>query len=627
MDQAKLIDTLRIPELKRGTLAVELTPKALQEWREGLPLANLQETTRQVFTLLRDANRLQLPDKGRLLLLEALGPQIDYISGALTKGAQGHAHPLPEKVTKLVQLNQELLAEAAIAYKIVARGLLGKRFMFGGSGQRQLVVALQAVLHYFGRIVLESYRTYVPFPEGLWGEIHATYLLAESRKLNHQKSDDFSEGWRMTISDSYKRLMLVALASPYHFERGTIDLLYLRLSEWSSSCHLRPYGHLPEDQVHIVIRLDGSMPPSFKVLEGDDDTDWAQVRLLDAGELLAIIEDEIERQKDGPAKKAKRTDEMPHLPTTTLQMLHESWSGPTTRAETRYQGEVQVQVAIGLNAAHYFLTHGHGSANHMVAPGPQLEVPEDVQELSLEVAERALDMQDGELVSTAEQKRDKIADMLLPQAAAAAWTENRRVEPPRSFACRTHDFSASGCQLVCSKASELTISVGDLLCIGFDDTESGRWKIGTARWIRQRSGQETQVGVRILANEGRGVKAGVCDESGYVGDISDCILLPGKEGVTLLTPRMPFALDKMVYMLDGDEEHFIRLGENAETSSRFGRFEFRPCTKREIDRIQAERNKPVARLSKAQLEAMERGENVQDILNESGAWEGMRHDW
>jgi uncharacterized small protein (DUF1192 family) len=626
MDHAKLIETLRIPELKRGTLAVELTPKALQEWRDGLPLANLQETTRQVFTMLRDANRLQLPEKGRLLLLEALEPQIEYISGALTKGAQGHAHPLPEKVTKLVKLNQELLAEAAIAYKIVARGLLGKRFMFGGGGQRQLVTALQAVLHYFGRIVLESYRTYVPFPEGLWGEIHATYALAEARKLDQQKSDDFSEGWRMTIGDSYKRLMLVALASPYHFERGTIDLLHRRLSEWSSACHLLQYAGAPSDQLHIVIRLDGSAPPSFKVLEGDDVAEPTQVRVLDANALVAILEDEIERQKDGPAKP-KRDDDMPHLQTTTLQMLLESWSGPTTRAETRYQGEVQVQVAIGLNAAHYFLTHGHGSADHMVAPGLEVEVPEDVQELSLEVAERALEMNEGELVSTTEQKRDKIADMLLPQAAAAAWTDYRRAEPPRSYACRTQDFSASGCQLLCAKESELTISVGDLLCIGFDDTTSGRWKVGTARWIRQRSGQETQVGVRILANEGRGVKAGVCDETGYVGDISDCILLPGKEGVTLLTPRMPFALDKMVYMLDGDEEHFIRLGENAETSSRFARFDFRPCTQKEIDRIQAERNKPVARLSKEQLEAMERGENVQDILNESGAWEGMRHDW
>ncbi|MDX1592826.1 MAG: hypothetical protein R3298_01165 [Gammaproteobacteria bacterium] len=629
MDHAKLIESLRVPELKSGTLPVELSPKALQQWRESLPLANLQETTRQVFTMLRDANRLKLPDKGRLLLLDVLRPQIDYISGALTKGAQGHAHPLPEKVTKLVKLNQELLSEAAIAHKIVARGLLGKRFLFGGGGQRQLATMLQATLHYLGGVVLESYRTYVPFPEGLWGEIHAAYALAEARNIDQLKSDEFSEGGKMTLGDTYKRLMLLALASPYHFERGTIDLLYRRLSEWSSACELRALEADGDGTMNIVIRLDGSAPPSFQVLEGDGGGDGSptQVRVLDATPLITILEDEIERQSgDMPAKK--RDDGMPSLTTTVLQMLRESWSGPTTRAETRYQGEVEVRIAIGLNAASYFLSHGHGATEELVDSGAPPERDDATEELSIEVTERTLDMQEGELVTTTEKKRDRIADMLLPQAAAAAWTENRRTEAPRSYTCRTQDFSASGCQLVCAKDSEVTISVGDLLCIGFDDTDSGRWKIGTARWIRQRSGQETQVGVRILANEGRGVKAGVCDDTGYVGDVSDCILLPGKEGVTLLTPRMPFATDKMVYMLDGEEEHFIRLGENIEISSRFGRFEFRPCTRKEVDRIQAERNRPVARLSKEQIEAMERGESVEKILSDSsGVWDGMRHDW
>lgn len=621
MDHAKLIETLRVPEQSRGTLPLELSPRALQAWREALPLANLQETTRQVFTLLRDANRLQLPDKGRLLLLDALRPQVDYISGALTKGAQGHAHPLPAKVTRLVQVNQELLSEMAIGHKILAREMLRKRFLFGGR-ERLLADALQAVLYYLGCVVLESYRTYVPFPEGLWGEIHCTYALAESRRLTHLKSESFSEGGRLTLDDSYKRLMLLALASPYHFERGTIDLLHQRLSAWSSACELKPLETDNNGAMHIVIRLDGSAPPSFQVIEEGEEQAPTDVRVLDAVTLNAILDDEIERQQSGHPLR-KREDGMPHLPTAVLMMLRESWSGPTTRGETRYQGDVQVQVAIGLNAACYFLHQGHGTLDELVVPAT-----ESADELSIEISERALDMTEGELITTTERKRDRVADMLLPQAAAAAWTEMRRKEAPRSYTCRTLDFSASGCQLVCAKESELTLSVGDLLCIGFDDTASGRWKIGTARWIRQRSGQETQVGVRILANEGRAVQAGVSDETGYVGDISDCILLPGRDGVTLLTPRMPFATDKMVFLQDGEEEQFIRLGVNIENSSRFARFQFRSCSEKEVARIQAERNRPVAHLSKQQLEAMERGESVEKILGDSsGVWDGMRHDW
>jgi hypothetical protein len=628
MDHTKLIETMKVPEQKSGSLPIELNPKALQEWRESLPLANLQTTTRDVFELLRDANRLKIGDKQRLLLLETLRPQIDYISGALTKGYQGHAHPLPEKVTRLVQLNQELLSEAAIGRKIIARELLGKRLLFGGGRGRQLADVLQAVLHYLGRIVLESYRTYVPFPDGLWGEFHATYALAEARNLTHMKSEMYSEQGRMTLGDTYKRLVLLALASPYHLERGTIDLLYTRLTEWSSACSLKRLEEDDDGEMHIVVRLDGNAPPCFQVMQDSEEEAPSEVRVLEATNLCAILEDEIERQKGGEKPKAR--DDMPPLPMQELIMLRESWSGPTTRGEARYQGDVQVQVAIGLNAACYFLMHGHGAVEEPVKPGPA-GLPEsqaEAQELSLEVSAASVDLEEGAVVSATEQKRDRVADLLLPQAAAAAWTELRSKEKPQSYACRTADFSASGCQLVCHKDSELTISVGDLLCIGFDDTASGRWKVGTARWIRQRSGHETQVGVRILANEGRGVKAGVCDESGYVGDLSDCILLPGKEQVTLLTPRMPFAPEKLVFMKDGDEERYIRLGENAERGSRYARFEFRACTEREIEKIRADHNRPVANLTKEQLERMEKGESIDSILSDnSGVWEGMRHDW
>ena len=622
---ARLIEKIRIPEQKAGRLPLDLNPKALQEWREALPLANLQATVREVFGLLRDSNRLEIPLKQRLLLLDALRPQIEYISGALTKGCLGHAHPLPEKVIRLVQLNQELLSEAAIGRKIVARELLGKKLLFG-SRERQLADALQSVLHYLGWIVLESYRTYVPFPEGLWGEIHAIHELARWRRLTHLKSDAFSDEGRLTIEDSYMRLVLLALASPYHIERSAIHKIYLRLAEWSSAAHLLPLRDGDSDEMHIVVRLGDQAPPCFHVLEDGEESVPGEVRVLDGSKLDAILEHEIERLQSGHLSPEQ--PETPRLPFEVLATLRDCWSGPTTRGESRYKGEVEVQVAIGLTAACYYLTHGHGSVDEMVESGPVLHAADAIEELSLEVDAPKADFDTGGMISSTEQKRDKIADMLLPQAAAAAWTERRSQEKPRSCTCRTVDFSASGCQLACAKESELTISVGDLLCVGFDDTSTGRWKVGTARWIRQRSGSETQVGVRILANEGRGVKAGVCDDTGYVGDLSDCILLPGRDQVTLLTPRMPFAAEKMIYMLDGEEEHYLRLKENLETSSRFARFNFRQCTEKELAKIEAERNRPVARLSKAQLEAMERGESIEKVLGEnSGVWDGMRHDW
>ena len=204
MDKKKLADALHVPEQESGPLPFDLNLKALQSWREGLPLANLQETTRRVYTLLREVNRLKANEKQRLGFLEALRPSIDYVSQGLSKGSQGHAHPLPEKVTRLVKLNQDLLAEAAIGHKILVRDWLGTRLLFG-KRERLLGDGLQAVLHYLGRIVLESYRSYVPFPPGVWGEIHTAHAAAAQRKLQRHVSQGYSENGHVSLADSYLR--------------------------------------------------------------------------------------------------------------------------------------------------------------------------------------------------------------------------------------------------------------------------------------------------------------------------------------------------------------------------------------------------------------------------------------
>jgi len=635
MDKKKLAEALIVPEQESGPLPFDLNIKALQAWRDGLPLANLQETTRRVYTLLREVNRLKASEKQRLGFLEALSPSIDYVSQGLSKGCQDHAHPLPEKVTRLVRLNQEILSEAAIGHKIMVRDWLSRRFLFGGR-ERQLADGMQAVLHYLGRIVLESYRTYVPFPDGLWGEIHAIYQAAEQRRVGHLKSEAFSERGRMTLADSYMRTVLLALASPYHLERGTIDTIYKCLTEWSSACRLKPLAECDDDEMHIVVRLDGNAPPFFQVMESADRSgleDAGNSQVLEASGLNAIVESELEKIKN----RDQHSKEKPLLRPDVLVVLRDCWSGPTTRGESRYHGEVDVEVAVGLNAAHFFLTHGHGTSADEIGTEPVEASSEEegsaALELSVEITERAVDM-DGSLITSIDQKRDHVAEMLMPAEVAASWTQTRSHESPRSHTCTTVDFSANGLQVLCPPKTDLTLNVGDLVCLGFDEGAQGRWKLGTVRWIRQRSEGDTQVGIWILASEGRGVKAGVCDDRGYYSDLSSCVELPGHEGPTLLTPRMPFAKGKVAVIIDGDEQHFVRLGSNVESVNRFARFEYSALSVHETEKFESakDRDRPVGavrdRKMRSLMEGRELPENVDDILeDDTGLWDTMPKDW
>lgn len=617
MARSVLADTLRLPSQEAGKPSVDLNLKALTDWRESLPLANLQESTRRVFMLLRETNRLALNDKQRSLLLDQLHIPINYVSDGLSKLAKRHSSPLPEKVIRLVRINEGLLAEAAIGYKSLLATSIRKRSLFINR-ERQLCDALQAVLHYLARIVLEAYSSYVPFPDDIWGEIHDVYRLAEKLNITHLKSEDFSDGGRITIADDYKRLLLLALASPYHLERSDIDLLYSQLAEWSSAVKFKSPGTAGENKLQIVVRIEADAPPCFQVMEsqGGGDQSALHSRLVDTSGLISILDRELERWQNGahtkrPADKGFKPE--------ALIMLRESWSGPTTRGELRYQGAMGVRVAVGLNAVHYYLGRGDVKVTDEVVPATGGDEPAEELELSI-------DGEASEYGSTiTDARRDSIAELLLPKETAASWTQMRAQDVPMHYTCKTLDFSTSGCQLVFSGGAAVSFNMGDILSLGFfEESDEGNWKVGVIRWLREGKQDEIYIGVRILASSARSVIASISDESGYVGDQSGCLLLADPEGTTLVTPRMPYTTDNLVRYQDAGEQHYIRLGENLETSSRFARFRFRPLTEEEMAPIHAERDRPIAEPA---LPSRLGESSVEELLEDRTAWDNMPRDW
>jgi len=617
MARIVLPDTLELPVQGGDSPSIELTAKALTEWREALPLANLQEATRRIFMLLRETNHLILPDKQRMMLLNQLREPIDYISNGMSLLAKRHTSPLPEKAIRLVRINEGLLAEAAIGYKILIANNFRKRSLFINR-ERQLCESLQAAFHYLSRIVLEAYRTYVPFPDGIWGEIHDIYRFAEQLNLTHHKSVDFSDSGRITIADDYKRILLLALASPYHLERADMDQLYSQLAEWSSAVKLKSAGAMGEDKLQIVVRTEADAPPCFQVMEVRDEGDSAALhsRFVETSGLLVILDRELEMLKNGGS--TSRLSSKGFKPEV-LMTLRESWSGPTTRGELRYEGTMEVRVAAGLNAVHYYLNRGDGKSTEKILQESGDDQPDTDLELSI-------DAEPSEYGSTlTDARRDSVAEMLLPKDAAASWTQMRNKGAPVNYACQTVDFSTSGCQLVYGGGSDVSFNVGDILCLGFfEEAQESTWKVGAIRWLRQGKRENIYIGVRILANSGRAVTASVCDETGYVGDRSGCLLLASPEGTTLITPRMPYAVGNLVRYNDEEEQIYIRLGENLETSSRFARFNFKPLTSDEMVPINSERDRPVA---ESKYTGQLGSASVEELLEDKTAWDNMPTDW
>jgi hypothetical protein len=75
----------------------DIRPKQVEDWINGLPLANLGETARQVYNALIEINALNIASEDRQRVLEQLRPTTHYIVDALKKHYVGHAFPLAAK--------------------------------------------------------------------------------------------------------------------------------------------------------------------------------------------------------------------------------------------------------------------------------------------------------------------------------------------------------------------------------------------------------------------------------------------------------------------------------------------------------------------------------------------------
>ena len=115
---------LHIPQQKLPTQdAFVNNPKLFKQWLGALPYANMGELTRNVYTALREHNKQAMPDTDRFENLEMLREPLRSIFNNLKKYFTNRTLPLPEKSQIIVNLNQSILKEVAVAYKIIASNI------------------------------------------------------------------------------------------------------------------------------------------------------------------------------------------------------------------------------------------------------------------------------------------------------------------------------------------------------------------------------------------------------------------------------------------------------------------------------------------------------------------------
>lgn len=546
-------------------------PKKVEQWIAALPRAHLGETSRLLYSALKELNQNQLSPEVRLSILEALLEPTVYAVQSLTRHVIGQAFPLSPKRFKVCQLIKELASELAVGFKVVVETALGQ----GGCapGARPVLFGMYRALEMNHLLLQATYLSYAPYPEETWRENHILYRYAYEHGTHAQPMPSGSSiGTHSTIEDIYKQILLMALVNPYQLSQDDIQRIGASLPFWASSCLLIPLGKSGEPPGLFAVDLERDEPPAYH----------AQLRgrigpcvMLDTHLLAQQLRELLSAQTGSTSTMFP--PEVCNLSQDTLRRMLLSWGLLSKRNFPRRGKSSQVQVTVGLTAT-YKLLHRRMPGTHRT----QLDSGDSTRRATYsaqpipaadgkDLYPESWDFTDTTAVASIYQRKPSGSPMTFILGGGASVN---REQAPQVF--NVTNESAGGYCLLWNQRGATAVNVGDLMCIHPKRDTVNTPNICVVRWMKSFADRMV-LGVEILSPSAEPATARVLRAEGTQGEPLETLVLPPVAAVgrpsTLLTSSMCRSGDILV-LESAAGSRLIQLTYLQQTTRSFREFQF-----------------------------------------------------
>ncbi len=569
-------------------------PSELSEWLKAQPATDLQSTTPSLLNLLQKYNRRLMPLEARFKALSLLNPAIDSVLKLLREKYQNKPLPLTEKTHGHANTCLQFLDELSCGYKIIVSEIITEKTN-NDTGSHLLIVALHAAIDHLGQLLLENYSLYRPLPKGLWGELHRLYLLAEQSNLHNQalpNNENKPNPWA-TIQHAYLRLALLALTQPNHLMPGQVATIYGYLGKWTAGCRLIKKTDTIAGAGDIVIDLADERPPAIA-------TGYARFRPVN-GRFLDIRKLQIKLEKISHNINEKQNAHIhdltlnisERLQRDLLMRLNDTWRGRAQRENERAEdGENQVSLCIGLDAAHHFTNQEqeyNPERDELYYHRPQQRSEDEGLSL-LAMDETPWDMDTPISVTADGHDQTRMSRF---EVATDVWETTHDCEihvRDKREATWAHfqmgpwlrvNKSKGGMSLRRLPENQPLVQVGSLVAY-LDHNATKIWKIGIVRWLQDSPDKNFDVGLMTLAQSGIPVAIRAIGGAGAGGEYFRSLLvrsvLSDAKTPGLLVPASIYDIGTQIVLNLQTELKYVLLTKMVETTSSFSLFEYKETT-------------------------------------------------
>lgn len=604
---------LRIPERSKAPAGAFLAkPKEVSNWVARLPMANVGETSRQVFKTLVEFNRLEIPSAAHIKVAELFLPPVKYIANNLRKYYFDVAFPLSAKNRKIAVLNRELYAELAISYKIFIDNMVtGKSGKFD---KKLLVISIHRAVRYLSLMLYQSAIFYDPYPAHTWAEIHKLYAYAERNGVHELPIREGNDKEGTSISDLYKQILLFSVCTPFTLRQREIEHIFGVLPEWSALITLERPTEVDDQPGYFISDMRSDAPPVHAMLYTREVS--ANCRILNLHGLLKALKASFDELPPELSSSDSRTINGHSSRPLLRQLIHLLGTTPK-RKFVRTRLNFELKVAIGLSAIYTLTTENQKMADMdpesallLDDDAADFDPPQDEQNTVFYTAETAslnISADSLSLESNSEINSTIGSGSISSKTVTPSWAKNATIDEEtvisstaegfgfgpgtttpgwatydklhdhETFSCKTINESAGGYCINWHGSNLPQIKVGEILGIE-SATSRNQFSIGVIRWMRNGPRQHLQIGMQVIAPNSVAIQARPTEKSDYNRIPQKCLLLPELKATgqpaTLIVPTLPFKVKDTLWINDSVGEQQIRLTRLLESTGAFSQFQF-----------------------------------------------------
>ncbi len=563
---------------KANSNSFDIRPKKVEAWLESLPKANLGETSRLIYNALVETNRTIYSYHDRTRFLELIQGTLHYITDGMRKHFVGVGFPLPKKSKNVAKATQKIYTEIATGYKISLEDMLNSNSLFPDN--RLLTLIIHRTLTSLSSELLTSYQTYSPYRKHIWQELHKIYSITKNKKCHRTLVNDADQNLsrKTTVSDEYKRILLLSLSSPYCLRHGEVNKIYSALDQWSDLIDIFDFNDKEYTKSLFAVDSLSDLPPRYLAITPTE-YKKSTIFLISTEQLTNKLRHEIQHNQDVGSTTLVGLDmKRPNLSHDLLRKLLNLWGHVPKRAFPRSSKSEKISIAMGLNSAHRIIFDTATSKNKNKNKQSQFNEPAKF-ESNVTLKDTASKNDVWNMVYPASDKTNNIIEF---ETKSETTVSDEILEKHYS----TEDWqivneSAGGYCIRSINDCSKKVQVGELIGIRRSgDGHTWKWGVGTVRWMKFSDPHELLLGVRMITPDAAAVGLKTTISSGKHENYHRTLMLPKLQTInqpaTLITPPVPYRVGSRVELKILGKKINVELTKQLTNTGLFAQFQFVP---------------------------------------------------